>query len=238
LNGFIMQNFRIYTALALLLLTVRNVESADPTNSPVLLIGDSMMKLPGLAIQRKLLKETEIKVFSFYGIGTGMSRLDAFDWLDKMAALCKEHKPQAAVAAFGANDNQPISMADGSIAQPLTEAWDREYSSRIGKAMDALIQGGCRRIVWLSLPPMRDEKLNSFVQRINLLAAAEAGSRTEVAIFDTGRIVSDPQTGVFTERLLNKKTAETVLVRDRDGIHISPQGSRMLADALIEQFWK
>ncbi|OGV69617.1 MAG: hypothetical protein A2283_00185 [Lentisphaerae bacterium RIFOXYA12_FULL_48_11] len=233
-----MKNFIRYAALALLLLAGQNAESADATNSPVLLIGDSMMKLPGLAIQRKLSKNPDIKVFSFYGIGTGLSRLDAFDWLDKMSVLCREHKPRVAVVAFGANDMQPMSMGDNRIVQPLTEAWDREYSSRLGKAMDILIAGGCRRIVWLALPPMRDEKLDAFVKRINGLAAVEAGSRAEVTIFDAGRIVSDPKTGRFTERLLNTKTAETVLVRDRDGIHLSPPGSSMLADALIEQFWK
>ena len=222
----------------LLLPFVGNVEGSDPTNSPVLIIGDSMMKMPGLAIQRKLLKNADNKAFSFYGIGTGMSRLDSFDWLEKIESLCKEHKPKVAVVAFGANDNQPISMADGSIEQPLTKAWDREYSSRLGKAMDIMIKSGCRRIIWLSLPPMKDPKLDAFVKHVNGLAAAEAGSRAEVAVFDAGRIVADPKTGGFTERLLNSKTAETVLVRDRDGIHLSPQGSGLLADGLIEQFWK
>lgn len=207
--------------------------------SPVLMIGDSMMKLPGHAMERELSRLPGIKATAFSGIGTGLARLDAFDWLAKMDALCAEHKPKVAVVALGANDRQPLQLPAGKgVVQPGTPEWDTEYSRRIGQAMDRLLAGGCEKIIWLQLPPMREPVVSDFTKHLNTLIVAEAARRPQVVAHDFSKLVADRKTGGFTERLMDPKTAASIRIRDGDGIHLSPEGARMLAMSLIEQYWK
>lgn len=210
---------------------------ADRT--PVLLIGDSMMKLPGFAMERELAKLPGIEAHSYAGIGTGLARLDAFDWMAKIDELCAAQKPRVAVVALGANDRQPMLLSEGrGVVQPGTSEWEEEYGRRLGLAMDRLHDGGCRQIIWLRLPPMRDPAVNEFAQRINELVSSQAACRPFVRVHDFNKLVADRRTGGFTERMMDPQTAAPIHVRERDGIHLSPEGSRILAMALIEEYWK
>ncbi len=206
--------------------------------SPVLLIGDSMMRLPGMAVERELARRPDIEASMFSGIGTGLARLDAFDWLAKIDELCQERKPKVAVIALGANDRQPIQLPEGrGIVQPGTPEWDEEYAIRIGQAMDRLVGGGCERVIWLLLPPMRDATVDEHAKRINALVTAQAELRPQVLVHDFSTLVADRRTGSFTERRMDPQTAAAIRVRDTDGIHLSPEGSRILATALINEYW-
>lgn len=198
-----------------------------------------MMKLPGLAVKRELSqKRPEVEAHTFSGIGTGLARLDAFDWLAKINALCAEIQPKVAVVSLGANDRQPMKMPDGSgIAQPDTDEWNTEYAKRIASTMDHFIENGCERIIWLLLPPMRDPVVNRHATKLNELTADAAQSRPQVSLFDVGRLVADRRTDGFSERIIDSRNATAVTVRERDGIHLSPQGARILADALVEKYW-
>lgn len=209
-------------------------------NSPVLLIGDSMMRLPGMAVERELARtRPEVTARTFSGIGTGLARLDAFDWLGKISELCAEQKPKVAVVALGANDRQPMQLPDGrGISQPGTDEWNAEYAVRIANAMDLFIDNGCEKVIWLLLPPMRDPVVDRHAATLNEMATAAAQSRPHVTLFDVGSLVADRRTGGFTERIIDPRTAAAVAVRERDGIHLSPQGARLLASAIVEKYWK
>ena len=211
---------------------------AGASGSPVLMIGDSMMRLPGQSMERELARHPGgISASSFAGIGTGLARLDAFDWLAKIDELCAERKPKVAVVALGANDRQPMQIVGGSVVQPGTPEWESEYSARIGQAMDRLKAGGCEKIIWLALPPMRDPAVDAFAKRIDELVLAQAAGRPGVVVHDFTKMVADRRTGGFTERVMDPNTAAAIAVRDRDGIHLTPEGARMLALALVKEYW-
>ncbi len=227
--------------LALCVLMLATCTQAGPQGigSPVLMIGDSMMRLPGPSMERELAKHPAgIQASTFAGIGTGLARLDAFDWLAKIDELCAERKPKVAVVALGANDRQPMQLAGGdAVVQPGSPEWDAEYSSRIGKAMDRLQAGGCERIIWLLLPPMRDPVADAFAKHINEMVLAEAAKRPAVTPHDFSKMFADRRTGGYAERVMDPKTAESIPVRERDGIHLAPEGARMLSLALVKEYW-
>ena len=206
--------------------------------STVLLIGDSMMRLPAHAMERELAKIPDVEVATFSGIGTGLARLDAFDWLAKIDELCAARKPKVAVVALGANDRQPMMLESAGLVQPGSPEWDAEYAARVGSALDRLLAGGCEKIVWLQLPPMREPVVAEFARRVNELVAAQAALRPQVVAHDFSALVADRRTGGFTERRMDPLTAAAIPVRDVDGIHLSPEGARLLADALIKEYWK
>lgn len=206
--------------------------------SPVLLVGDSMMRLPGMAMERDLARLSGVQAYAFSGIGTGLARLDAFDWLAKFAELCSTHAPKTAVVALGANDRQPMQLPEGrGVAQPDSPEWENEYATRLGQAMDVLIEGGCERVIWLLLPPMRDPSVDRFAKRVNALIASAAATRPKVSLFDVGSVIADRRSGGFTERITDPQTAASTVVRDRDGIHLAPLGARLLSRALIDTYW-
>lgn len=206
--------------------------------SPVLLIGDSMMRLPAHAIERELAKMPDVAVVSFASIGTGLARLDAFDWLAKIDELCAAHRPKTAVVALGANDRQPMMIESVGLVQPGTPEWEAEYGARIGRALDGLIAGGCEKVVWLLLPPMREPVVAEFARRVNELATAQAAVRPQVVAHDFSALVADRRTGGYADRRMDPLTAAAIPVRDVDGVHLSPDGARLLADALIKEYWK
>lgn len=207
--------------------------------SPALLIGDSMMRLPGMAIERELRRtRPDVEVHSFSGIGTGLARLDAFDWLEKIRELSLEHRPAIAIVALGANDRQPMQLpGGGAILQPGTEEWNQEYANRIEQAIDLFIENDCERIVWLLLPPMRDPLVDRHARNVNALVTALAQTRPQLSLFDVAALVADRRTGGFTDRIVDLRTAAAISVREADGIHLSPRGARLLAAALVEQYW-
>jgi hypothetical protein len=228
--------FLALTGLALAV-TIGRAETPAAA-SPVLLLGDSMMRLPGQAMERELARLPGIEAHSFSGIGTGLARLDAFDWLGKIDELCAEHRPKVAVVALGANDRQPMKLPGlGEVVQPGSAQWNEEYAARIGQAMDRLAAGGCDRIIWLLLPPMRDSVVDAFAQNVNQAIGAEAARRPGVTAHDFTPLVADRRTGGYTDRIMDPQTAAAIRVRDPDGIHLTPDGARLLATALIREYW-
>ncbi|NLB65233.1 MAG: DUF459 domain-containing protein [Lentisphaerae bacterium] len=209
-----------------------------PATSPVLILGDSMMRLPGMAMERELTRLTDVEVTVFSGIGTGLARLDVFDWLAKIDELCARVHPKVAVIALGANDRQPmLCPGSATIVQPDTPEWLQEYAARVGQAMDRLLNGGCERVIWLLLPPMRDRSTDAFARQINTILQTEAAKRGEIIAHDFSALVADRRTGGYTDRIMDLKTAAAVQVRETDGIHLSPNGARLLATDLIRTYW-
>lgn len=209
----------------------------EDARSPVLLVGDSMMKLPGATMERQLKREG-FEATAYSGIGTGLARLDAFDWLAKMKSLCADVSPMVTVVAIGANDRQPMQLDNGAVVQPGTPEWDDEYARRVGVAMDTLVEGGNRFVIWLLLPPMRDATVDQFSKQLNEVFRSEAAKRPRVLTHDFSKLIADRRTGGFTERVMDPGTGAAVQVREVDGIHLSPNGARMLAQALIREYWK
>ncbi len=239
-NGFGVTLFPALATVALTLVctTVFAADGESPSRSPVLLMGDSMMKLPGIAMKRALTRLDGVEAHTFADIGTGLARLDAFDWLGKIDGLCQEHKPKVAVVALGANDRQPMQLNPSrEIVQPGSPEWKREYADRVGKAMDALLTGGCERVIWLLLPPMRDAPMNEHAGVVNEIVLQQAESRPGVIAHDFSPLVSDRRTGGYRERLTDPRTAASIRVRGIDGIHLSPEGARLLTRDLVKQYW-
>lgn len=226
--------------LALLWSAVAAWAAPLAARSPVLMIGDSMMRLPGIAMERELARlPGPIVASSFAGIGTGLARLDAFDWLAKIDELCQERNPKVAVVALGANDRQPMMLPGGStVVQPGTPEWEAEYVHRVEQAMDRLVAGGCDRVIWLQLPPMRDPVVDGFARRINEIVEGAASSRPKVTVHDFSKMFADRRTGGYADRVMDPNTAASIPVRDRDGIHLTPEGARMLSMALIKEYWQ
>ncbi len=204
--------------------------------SPVLMIGDSMMRLLGNALEKEMGKIPEVKASSFTSLGSGLARLDAFDWMAKTIALMDEKKPSTVIVSLGANDNQVLVDLTGKKILVDTPAWNLEYGRRIKQIMDLLIQGGAKRIIWLTLPDMKDPTHQRYAQTVNKICVEQAATHPTVAIFDTAPILAR-KPGKFVSYVMGAD-GSVVTVRDPDGVHLSTDGAKRLAQALVLAYWK
>ena len=221
-----MKYLRIVVTAALLV--APHVHAAD-----VLAMGDSMMRTVARVMRRDM-RRHGINVESSVTIGSGLARLDLFDWHAEAESAMRQHKASTVIVMMGANDNQPMRTGAGVV--PFnTPAWEMEYGRRIGQFMDVLLAGGAQRIIWLGLPCMREADLNEDVTRMTRIASQQAEARPAVTYFPTKPIFC-PGDGSYSS-YITLPNGMPLEVRAEDGIHLSRQGAEHLASILLEQFF-
>jgi len=227
---------RLAGCLALLLVPLAAASAQEPAApARVAFLGDSMMKLLGHQGTRVISRLPQAVVATnFSSIGSGLARLDAFDWIAKIDSVMAEQKPDIVILALGANDKQPMQI-DGQVLQPGDPDWTREYRLRVGKAMDRLIAGGARRILWLELPDMKSPSHQADADAINAAVEAEAATRPAVLFFRIRPFLSRTP-GEFTKYRIDPR-GKPIDLRDGDGIHLTRAGADLVMDQLIAFLW-
>ena len=226
------KGWRIATActLAIGLLTLASAETE--TLRRVLVIGDSIMNLLARSIERAAAGDKALSVATFTSLGSGLARLDLFDWPGRIEALIREHRPDTLVLMMGANDRQPMQV-DGRILQPDTPEWDEEYARRVARIFELAEAGGVRHVVWLELPDMREPAVQAHAERVNAIVRAEAARRAGAEFFETRPILSR-KPGVYSAYIV-QANGMPLEVRSRDGIHLNRSGADLLAEQLLSR---
>jgi hypothetical protein len=97
--------------------------------------------------------------------------------------------------------------------------------------MDHLL-GEHRMVVWVGLPVMRSADFDARMQVENAVYRAQAAQRPGVVFVDSRPLLSAGD-GSYSPYLPDASGAQT-LVRAPDGIHLSPDGGRRLAAAVLD----
>jgi len=206
--------------------------SAFAEDVQVCILGDSMMQSVARALKKKIAKTEGMQAQAFTSIGSGLARMDLFDWHAKIAAAVAEQHPDIVVILMGANDNQPMK-ANGKVLDIGTEAWRKEYAARIDKSIQLMLDGGAKSIIWIGLPDMREKKLQKDVQVINTLIQTEAEKQEAVEFMETQSIFSK-HPGEFSPYIL-ADGGMPLHVRAGDGVHLNREGADMLADLVLQR---
>ncbi|MBP7829253.1 MAG: DUF459 domain-containing protein [Kiritimatiellae bacterium] len=207
---------------------------AQGTPQRVLIVGDSMMQIPAHSLELALSRKPEVQTKAFTRIGSGLARLDVFDWLAQMRTLVDEFKPDTALVFLGANDHQAMKTGE-AVIQPGDAAWEAEYARRVGEAMDLLGAGKGTRVLWLQLPDMKEDKNREDADLMNRIFSAEAAKRG-VTFFETRPVLSRTP-GKFAPYVI-QANGMPLRVRSSDNIHLSREGADLLAAAVIDFLWK
>lgn len=215
-------------------------EEKIPTpDSPVLMAGDSMMRLLGTAMEKAFKKAGVQPAAAFSSLGSGLVRPTVFDWTAKTAELLAEHKPRTVFVCLGTNDRQPVEDAAGQVVIYGKPEWEAAYSQRVGAMMDQLIDGGVSRVVWMLLPPMKEPVSQAHADLVNAIVRREAdveSRRDKVTVFDLGEVLCR-RPGVYTQYLMSPQ-GQALSVRDPDGVHLTNEGGKIVAAAVLKRFWK
>lgn len=207
--------------------------------APILMIGDSMMRLLGHEMEKSFKKAGIQPAVSFSSLGSGLVRPSVFDWNAKVDELVAANHPKTVFVAIGTNDRQAIEAEGiGTIRYESATQWRQAYSKCVGGLMDRLIAGGASRIIWMLLPDMNDTATQEHAQLVNEIIRGEAasGSRGDVVtLLDLAPILSR-RPGKFS-RYLMSPDGRSLAVRDPDGVHLSVDGAKLVAQAILKRYW-
>lgn len=205
-----------------------SVSGAPPAG--VVVLGDSIMRALSHSLAREFDRYDGFKVVSFTYLGSGLARLDTFDWLGKIDAMMQAHKPTIVIMMIGTNDKQAIQV-QSSVMQPDTPEWKQEYARRVGSAMDRMIKGGAKTVYWIEIPDMPKQELQEAGFMFNGMIRAQAAVRPTVTVVASSSILSKTP-GVYTSYLVDH-TGKVLQVRNQDRVHLSREGADLLARHIV-----
>jgi hypothetical protein len=221
---------RVALATAVLWFALAPSAGADPASPKVLLTGDSMMGVIESAASQEL-RSLGAEVETDSRVGSGISKPFIFDWVTTAPGQARVVAPDVTVAFLGAGDIYPLRR-HGRMVPCCGPQWVTAWSERAAKMIRAWRDGTGRpgaRVYWLTIPTPRDRglaKVFAVINRAIRRAVAAAGERAEVIDL----------VPVFTPGGRYRKTmvvgGRRVVVRERDGVHIGGDGTRVAADVI------
>ncbi len=163
--------------------------------------------------------------------GSGLTRLDQFNWVDEVATIAADPGADLFVGSFGINDRQPIVEADKTHTEYGGPAFETRYQGHV----EDLIHGATAKdysIVLVGLPVMLDADANADALAKNkIFVAAVKAAGTPLAAY-APPWSSQPPPDEYKPFLPNSRNA-MVQVRATDGIHFTTFGY----DLVMEQVY-
>lgn len=209
-------------------------------STPVLMVGDSMMRILGANMEKEFRLADIQPAVSFSSLGSGLVRPSVFNWFAKLDELLAENQPKTVFVALGTNDKQALETEEGSIVNYGTPAWEAAYRLCIARVMDRLIEADVDLVVWFLLPPMKDAAVQEHAQLVNRIAselAAEDSRKDKIFLYDMGSIISPRHPEKFSQFMMSP-LGEAIAVRDPDGVHLAVGGAKAVAKACVKNFYQ
>ena len=204
-------------------------DDVKPRPLTVALAGDSMMAV-GLSttLLRQSPKYPGVKFVKAFKSGTGLARPEVFNWQQEYPAMMAGVKPDLVVVAMGANDGQ--GFVEDGVTYPFGgDGWQQIYQQRVTAFLQMLAKSGAQ-IVWLGLPPMKNDSYNERVALVNRIAYTAVKANPQATWFSTAGIIGDEDGGFRDFGLVGGKQ---VTLRQSDGIHFSDEGATLVTDKLL-----
>ena len=163
---------------------------------------------------------------------TGLSRPDYFNWPVRFYAIADNNNPELVVATLGSNDWQDMRSEDGTRPRRGSDEWKAEWRRRVGLVFDVL-EAPHRQVIWVGLPPARDDANREGFIIMNALAAEAAAERDFVTMIDIWDMFGGD--GPYRESVPppGDPDGRPVDVRQDDGVHLNHAGAGWVID-LIE----
>lgn len=162
---------------------------------------------------------------------TGLSRPDYFNWPVRFYAIAHDNNPELVVATLGSNDWQDMRSEDGTRPRRGSDEWKAEWLRRVGLAFDVL-EAPHRQVIWVGLPPARDDAYRQGFAIMNALAAEAAAERDFVTMIDIWDMFGGD--GPYRESVPppDDPDGRAVDVRQDDGVHLNHAGARWVVDLI------
>ena len=132
---------------------------------------------------------------------------------------------------IGAGDTEPLTSASGPRVACCRRAWIDAYADRVERMMRTYMRSKRRPVYWLTLPAARQPERRDAVpgDQLRDRAGSPQGRRKDAR----GRHGA----GALAEQRVPPQACATaagrVVVRDRDGVHLTTAGARIARDLVV-----
>ena len=224
----------VFVAFAAIAIGTPGLASAEgPPPLHIAFVGDSMADGLWGAMFRRLGKDKcladKVKLIRRAKNGTGLTRLDQYNWVDEVGAIATDPGADLFVGSFGVNDRQSIVDVDKKRTEFGGPDYDGRYEGIVGDVVNSALSHGSSFLV-MGLPVMLDVAANSDAAAKNkLFAEAVAHVASPRAAF-VAPWTSQPPPDVYKPFLPNAKQT-LVQVRAPDGVHFNTAGYDMVMEA-------
>lgn len=210
---------------ALLCLTAPAAQAQSAARKPVriAIVGDSVANDLGRGFQALFENKPNVQIVKKTQFATGLVRTDYFDWNGTVQAFFKEHRPQVTLVVIGGNDHQAI-RAKGRRFEPFEKGWLSIYEQRVARFMKNFRNKGSQ-IYWVSLPPVRSERLTHAFAAMNKIYRRQAMRHGFRYLDVSGRFLHDGAYSSFGESLEGVRRQ----IRKDDGMHFTAAGRLVFA---------
>ncbi|WP_158816179.1 GDSL-type esterase/lipase family protein [Methylocapsa sp. S129] len=206
--------------------------AAETAPVHIAFVGDSMADGLWGALFRRLGKDKcladRIKLIRKAKNGTGLARLDQFNWVAEVGAMAKDGGPDLFVGSFGINDRQAIVDASRVRTEYDAPDFDTRYQSFAEDLVRNAIAGGASILV-AGLPVMLDPAANADARNKNRLfaaAVADVGSPLAAYVKPWSSQAGDDEYKPYLPNADNR----LVQFRANDGVHFTTTGYDQVMD--------
>jgi hypothetical protein len=171
-----------------------------------------------------------------YTVGTGLTRPDFYNWPEHFAKdVIPNIDPDIIMPMFGANDDQNMELADGTLLKKYTPDWFEEYRRRVGATMDLMKSpDNDRLVIWVGSVPAGPGSEISNQDTLNYIYWSEAEKRPWVTYVDTWAIVGGPPPDHgFAEEVVNADGKSRDMFQ-KDNLHLATTGALRLSWGAIK----
>jgi len=197
----------------------------------VIVAGDSIADGIWGGLYRKLLRD---KRYEIVRKARNSSGFVAFDWVEELGGMEEIKRADAVIFLAGTNDRQSLVSQGKPRHLFATKAWEEGYIARVTALMQSMKTQNIP-LVWISLPIARKDEFNKDSRYLNNLFA-QAARNSGVLYIDIWAMFADKD-GQYSAYLPDTD-GRNRLLRDNDGIHFTPRGYEMIADAVLEKLQK
>jgi|GEM_PF-4045989 len=212
--------------------SVSERKTAATARESVLVVGDSLSIPLGQRLEEHYSRMSDVAFKRVGKVSSGLARPDFFDWEFNLNDHARTMRPSKVIIMIGTNDNKPLRRADGRVAQFGSHDWEDEYARRMQRLFTICRSANPKvKIYWVGAPIMGEPKLSQDVRKINTVIQAFCQKSTGCHYVDTWDVLADGR-GHFTAFIVDN-SGERVRIRTDDGVHLAPQGSRILVTRFL-----
>jgi hypothetical protein len=198
------------------------------TGDRVFIAGDSLMQGPATQLAPRF-RARGLQPVDASRVSTGLAYPQFFDWVAKIKEAILKARVDAVIVFLGANDT--FDMYDGprqiAVGSPV---WQRLYSSRV-EEIAAFAKQRNVPLIWLGMPAMNRRDIQPYVPMMNRLYASAVRRHGGVYI-PIDRVLGETDQSYTPVKIVN---GERLMVRADDGVHFTPTGWSLVADAVTQK---
>jgi hypothetical protein len=221
----------VFFAALMVFAAPAQAQSAKSEPIRIAFVGDSMADGLWQGVTRHIARnaclKSAIDTERFGKNGTGLTRLDKFNWPREVLSIGQRYKADVYVISTGLNDRNPIYDPDGKNAQIYSKEWPETYRA-IVERMAKNATSMKASVIWLGIPALRDTTADKEARAKNAIyaEALKALNDPGVRYVEPWRLKPEGD-DVFATYGPDEK-GSLIALRAPDGSHFTPAGYDML----------